>query len=195
MTPDFDRAHYEATELLLKQSLNSLRVDVRNFKFDKSIRIDSIQNYAKLTYKSVDDFWCDEISGCCVLGVDHSGYLILYDDSEQNQRRKHWGVAHEVGHIYLKHKYDDDTSEIEAHFFAAQIVTPEIALIECAKRQGGQLYAEQISSRFNISQEAAARRINTLARRGCYSRNPEDLELLRKLTPLIDAQFPNQFVV
>ena len=48
MQPDFHTAQITATKLLLKQNINSLHIDVRNFKFDKNIVIDSVQNYAKI---------------------------------------------------------------------------------------------------------------------------------------------------
>ena len=189
MQPNFNRAQQEATKLLLKQSINNLRIDVRNFKFDKNIVIDSIQNYAKQVNRPISSFICAEFNGCCVLkSIDNNLNIILYDEREKNNERLHWGIVHEVGHIYLGHKKDDSTEEIEAHYFAAQIVTPEIALIYISKYKKQSISATDISSVFNCSLTSAEKRIKTLST-NIWSFTENDKKLLQKFKPLIDKQF------
>jgi hypothetical protein len=189
MKPDFSKAQNEATKLLLKQNFNSLNIDVRTFKFDRNIKIDSIQHYAKIVNKNVSDFCCSELSGCLVLKVPKFGLsIILYDDSEKNERRKHWGIVHEIGHIYLDHTSDGDVQEIEANFFAAQIVTPEIVLINFAKMQGGHLSSDDIYENFNCSSISSHKRIKTLSSY-TWSYNEYDKMLLAKFKPIIKHFF------
>ena len=189
MQPNFNRAQQEATKLLLKQSINNLHIDVRNFKFDKNIVIDSIQNYAKRVNQPLSSFLCTEFNGCCVIkSINNNINIILYDEREKNNERLHWGIVHEVGHIYLEHEKDDDIEEIEAHYFAAQIVTPEIALIYISKYKKQSISPVDISSVFNCSLTSAEKRIKTLST-NIWSFTENDKKLLQKFKPLIDKQY------
>ena len=190
--PDFDRAQNIATELLLQQHINSLFIDIRTFRFNKRIKIDSIQNFAQTVNKPITDFTCNEFSGCCVI-LHPRCSLILYDDEEPNECRKHWGIVHEVGHIYLGHKTDGEKEEKEAHFFTAQIVMPEIVLHNIEDRCDG-LYPEEISDMFNASFGSACKRLETFKRRGCFSSSQRDKMLLAKFRPLLDDIYPSEGV-
>lgn len=164
MQPDFSKAQLEATKLLLQQELTSFHIDVRNFKFDKNIIIDSIQHYSQLVNMNISAFICSELSGCYVIKIPNKDLnIILYDDTEKNEERKHWGIVHELGHIYLEHTCDGEKEEIEAHFFAAQIVTPEILLLKLAKIQNGRLSSTDICENFNCTYTASCKRIKTLS--------------------------------
>lgn len=192
--PNFEAAQNAATNLLLQQNLNSLHIDVRKFRFDRDIVIDSIQNYAVVTGRPLSDFTCDQFSGCCV--VKHPrAQLILFDDSVSDDRRKHWGIVHEVGHVYLNHDKDEKKEEIEAHFFAAQLIAPEIVLWDIVKRTGS-LCGVDVYLSFNISFQAAEKRIQTMRSRGMYNTNSIDKALLEKFRPLLDKRFsplPEQY--
>lgn len=184
--PDFDRAQNEATKLLLRQKINSLFIDVRKFTFDRRIIIDSVQHYAHILDRPISNFICDEFSGCCVIPHPRCN-LVLYDDWEPNEYRKHWGIVHEVGHVYLEHDIDDEKEEKEANFFAAQIVAPEIVLHAILARKGT-LSKEDLLMRFNISHEAAVKRISTLNKRPCYNNSNIDKMLLSKFSPVLDIE-------
>ena len=163
MKPNFDRAQDTATALLVQQELHSLHIDVRDFCLPSNIVIDSIQNFCKCTGRPLSDFNTQNLDGACTIKCDGKN-IILYDDNISYEPRKHWGIAHELGHVYLGHTDDNRNSEIEAHFFAAQVVTPEIVLISMAKRQG-HLFGYELPEYFNISWEAAEKRISCLNRK------------------------------
>lgn len=186
MKPDFDKAQNTATELLLRQNINSLYIDVRNFTLPSYITIDSMQNYASITGFPLYCLEQSNIEGALLL-KQGSQYVILYDDNIRNESRKHWGVVHELGHLLLGHTDDDRKSEIEAHFFTAQVVTPEIVLWNICKRQGA-LYDYELPNRFNISCEAATKRIQTLQRRNCYNCSSIDTQLLERFSPILDRE-------
>lgn len=188
--PDFDRAQNEATALLLKQNLTSLFIDVRKFKYDRKIVIDSVQNYAKIVKQPVSNFTCGKFKGCCVIRYKDVS-LILFDDTEQNEPRKHWGIVHELGHIYLEHTKDGEIEEKEAHFFAAQIVMPEIVMMELAKRCGT-LYPELLCSICNASYTSASNRISTFNRRCAFNSSAKDRKLLDKFKPILEQEYPKR---
>lgn len=186
--PDFDRAQNAATDLLNNQCLGSLFIDVRTFQFDRRIIIDSIQSYASKTGQQVGDLICGEFSGSYVVKHPRCN-LILYDEREKNECRKHWGIVHEVGHVYLGHENDGAVEEIEAHYFAAQITMPEVALRHISSRLG-RLSTFDIAGVFNASHNAAARRIQTFSRRQGISYGARDIKLFEKLSPLLEAAYP-----
>lgn len=192
MKPDFEKAQNAATELLLGQNIDSLYIDARNFKLPSNIIIDSIQNFSQLTHYPLSLLNTDKIDGALVLSQGNKK-IILYDDDISNEQRKHWGIIHELGHIYLGHIYlghtdDCKNSEIEAHFFAAQLVSPEIVLWDICRRKG-QLTDTDIFTHFNLSYEASTKRIQTLSRRLRYNSAASDKELLNKFVPILDRVF------
>ena len=189
MSPDFQRAQTEATKLLLRQDVNQLKIDVRRFKYDKRIIIDSVQHYAALVKQDISCFITKEFNGSCLLKYKDRGlFIVLYDENEPNEEKKHWGITHEIGHIYLGHEKDDDIEEIEAHFFAAQIIAPEIVLLYFAKLNHGHLESYDIYSNFNCSLQAAQKRIKTLSSYH-WSNTLYDQQLLSKFKPLVEKQF------
>ena len=186
--PDFERAQNTASELLLKQKIDGLYIDVRNFSFDRRIIIDSLQNYARVTKRPIEDFICEQFDGCCLVKHPRCS-IVLYDDNEQNECRKHWGIAHEIGHIYLDHKQDLEIEEKEAHFFAAQLIMPECVIHEIASLMSGSIAAYDLFSHFNASYKSAQKRIDTIIRRGCMSWAERDQLLLEKFRPFIYQLF------
>lgn len=186
MRPNFEKAQNMATRLLLEQNLDSLFIDVRKFMFSNNITIDSMQNFCNLTGYPISDLKVNNIDGACTL-IRGKHRILLYDDSVSNDARKHWGIIHELGHVYLGHTCDDSKSEIEAHFFAAQIVTPEIVLWDIYKRQG-QLTNLDVFSWFNVSYESAGKRIKTMNRRHRYNVGDIDKQLLNKFSPILDRE-------
>ena len=183
MKPDFEKAQNTATMLLLQQNVNSLYIDVRNFNLPAFITIDTMQNYAMLTGFPLCMLRESQVDGSCVIKTG-GRCIILYDDAVQNEQRKHWGIAHELGHIFLGHEDDSEKSEKEAHFFAAQIVAPEIVLMELCRRRG-RLNDAEIYWYFNLSHEAAEKRLTTLLRRSTFNFADIDKQLLIKFIPLL----------
>ncbi len=184
-TPDFDAAKCAAVSLLLQQPITELNFDVRKFHFNRKILIDSIQRYSQIVNRKPSEFMGDGIEGTYNVNLSNGYSLILYDDSCPNTRRKHWGIVHEIGHIYREHTEDSRNNEIEAHFFAAELVAPEVALLYLAEKLGT-VTVDDIYQLFNISYEAAYKRIRTLHNKHFYDANPLDRELLYKLKPLLN---------
>lgn len=108
-------------------------------------------------------------SESAVLMEMNGAHIIFYNQSEALYRIR-FSILHEFGHYILGHKrnlsYHDalyGVQEVEANCFAAQILMPEQLLRELSKR--GMILSEEFIMRvFNVSWEAAEKRINTLAR-------------------------------
>jgi hypothetical protein len=101
-------------------------------------------------------------------------YLIIFDDSLKNTPRLRWSIAHELGHIFLGHfvnfeatsLHEDGLSdekygvlEKEAHWFAAQLLSPKPALYIFKYKDR----PEYLSQLCNISYYAAAKRAAELS--------------------------------
>lgn len=186
MKPDFDRAQDTATALLLQQDLYTLHIDAREFHLPPNIIIDSIQNYCEITETPISSFSAKSLEGACTVRYEGKN-IILYDDDIAYEPRKHWGIAHELGHVYLGHTIDNREAEIEAHFFAAQLVAPEIVLLNMAKRQG-HLYGCELPEYFNISWEAAEKRVSCLKKRYGYNYGVNDKLLEARFAPILDKE-------
>ena len=74
-------------------------------------------------------------------------------------------MGHELGHLQCGHDLDNkdvyDIYEVEANFFAAQLLMPEQVIIELQNR-GAMITKENLIEWFSVSKEAAEKRIATL---------------------------------
>lgn len=150
-----------ATELLSKQQLSSTKIDARKLVYEKEIVFDSIQNYCIATKTPITKFYSKGKlrDGCTIDDRESDLYFILYNEN-LCENRINWTIAHEVGHIYMRHKYDSAKEEIEAHFFAAQLLMPEYVLLQIYFNSGS-LTKKDLTTLFFVSGEAAEKRINT----------------------------------
>ena len=187
MKPNFTLCKKSATELLLKQDLRSSRINVQNLKYDKRIIFDSIQNYAEITKTPIENLIDPDTrilsDGCCLSAPSSNAFIVLYnDDIDSFYERLNWTLAHEIGHIYLGHKRDSDIEEIEAHFFAAQLLVPDYALYMIDKFYD--LNHCDISKVFGVSLQAAKKRLNTY-RSNSISINSADKDIWDMMEPHI----------
>lgn len=158
----------QATKLLAKQKLRSTKINVFNLEYDKKIVFFSIQEYANVTNTPIEKFYIKSklIDGCTIYDKDLDLYIVLYNEKLCASRRN-WTLAHEIGHIYLGHTKDTDKEEIEAHFFAAQLLIPEYVLYMMSK-EIGDLSHRDITSIFFVSKDAALKRIDTFKKKTSY---------------------------
>lgn len=168
MKPNFDDAEYAAKLLRLNQPDDSLALDVKKMQFDFPIIIDTFQNYAKLTGIPIQDLYLSKSSHDGYTIQSANNYIILYDnDTSRSEERLNWTLAHELGHIYLGHKTDGARQEIEAHWFAAELLAPELVIRQIAKTITVNPFV--IQHLFGVSFEAASKRINSLIRKTCWN--------------------------
>ncbi|WRS27252.1 ImmA/IrrE family metallo-endopeptidase [Oscillospiraceae bacterium MB08-C2-2] len=189
MKPDFERCRRLATQLLLRQNKAALQTDVRSLTFDRPVLIDSLQNYARLTHTPCSLLtsslhWLD--GGTLVWGNTR---VVLYDHTQKNDRRINWTLAHEIGHIYLEHTEDGPLQEIEAHFFAAQLLMPEVLVQYLAahhpRSQQNTLTRRDLTTCFGVSNLAAQKRLDSLCP-SAGSCSGEEQFLLQRCMPALN---------
>ncbi len=190
MRPDFRRCEAAAKQLLLQQTLTSAWIDVRALQFDKTVLFDSFQHYCELTGMSPGTGPASLRDGCTLIrGTTH---LVLYHDGERKRDRLNFTLAHEVGHIYLGHRTDGDIQEVEANFFAAELLMPESVVRYMIRRNHG-ARAEDLHEWFYVTLTAAQKRLQTLRRKGGFSPTAADREILRRFLPYLSADDPPVF--
>ena len=159
--PDFARAQRLATKLLARQTFEKPCVSVRDLNLGPSVIFDTFENYRSITNSPIP---CGNCSACGVAICLGKKFLILYDEKERNQKRLNWTLAHELGHICLGHKCDGQVQEIEANFFAAQLLMPAVVINEMEKIVG-RLSCQELCVIFGVSLQAARHRVKTLSRK------------------------------
>ncbi len=172
--PDFDKCIKLANDLLFKQSFISTRLDVTTLIFSKKIYFFSIQEYCEATDTKLTDFISKAnqclVDGCTIKYGEF--YFILHNDKPQCKEHLNWTRAHEIGHIYLNHNKDEDLEEVEAHFFAAQLLMPEYTLRQASSHF--KLDCSTIMDVFGVSEEAALKRMNTLSKKWFFNPSAKD---------------------
>ena len=163
--PNFRKAKSLATQLLYSQSKKTdLKTNIESLAFDKNIKFVTIQDFCDKTKNSILCFQCSDNNlpdGMCQYIEKTDTYVVLYNQSLFPHRKK-WTIAHELGHIYLGHTEDNDIAEIEAHFFAAQLLMPEQVVLYLKDLNDGDITAEKLVELFDVSFESATKRINTI---------------------------------
>lgn len=90
----------------------------------------------------------DNKDGFCIKYKNN--YIICYND-QINKLRQRWTIAHEIGHIILKHQlFTVKNFEREAHDFAQNLLCPLVAFDLCKIN-----IAKAAMQLFNISEQAA----------------------------------------
>lgn len=169
---DFKKCQRLATELLANQHLSLTKINVMNLQYDKNILFFSIQDYAQSTNTPLSDYFIKDklVDGCTIKKDDL--YIVLYN-KDICPSRINWTLGHEIGHIYLRHIEDTDKEEIEAHFFAAQLLMPECVLFNINETYR-KLSVSDITNLFFVSKDAAEKRLSTFVKKTYYSCTESD---------------------
>lgn len=166
--PDFEKCTTEATKLLYKQDVSDRILNIQKLNYDKNIMFDSIQDYCQLTRTPLFYFLSENRQmlrdGCTIYVPEHDLYIVLYNVEIRYFEHLNWTLAHEIGHIYLEHTEDGDLEEVEAHYFAAQLMMPDFALFTMA-HEYGRISVKDVVEIFGVSEEAATKRIETMKKR------------------------------
>lgn len=151
------------------------------------------------------------------LHTDGNGHFIMFYNEAKPQTRQRFTAGHETGHHMLGHDMELISSyrqtkdkrfeplynkcEAESNMFAAELLMPEPVIIEIFKR-GCKISRPFLKSIFNVSEEAAKVRMNTVRKvyswecfrkyKAEYSVSYDDI-LLQKFKTFIDKIAPLQF--
>jgi Zn-dependent peptidase ImmA (M78 family) len=182
-----DKAREAAAELLLRQRLRSLFLDITKLRYDRPLLFRSYRDFCRETNMTLADLTANGRlpDGFTLKPAqdDTAPCVILYNERQQNPRRRNFTLAHEIGHIYLDHRDDSDKNEAEANRFASELLMPEALLREMASGAGRPLTAEDVLDTFALSRQAANLRLQKLAI--AASPTPQDREILRRFALLL----------
>lgn len=127
-------------------------------------------------------------------------YIIFYNEQEKMERVR-FSIGHELGHRLLGHVLNlplgeqYSRQEVETNFFAAQLLMPEQILREFQKR-GAVINRKFLMTAFGVSEQAADKRIETLAKTVCEWRSRAEREfddvILIKFAAFIDRVCPQR---
>lgn len=169
--PDYDRAATMAYRCLLK--LNIAKLPVRPLEILRKCRHTVVYTYlqaAENLHMDESEFEkrCGDTDAFTVRGGEQ--YVVCYRPGG-NPARLNFTLAHELGHILLKHMGDTRAEEEEANCFAGHLLCPVTAVAGMS--------AEEIATSCYVSRSAA---INALENR----RGQCEKELLKKVEKLFE---------
>lgn len=172
--PRFDYVTKTAYEFLLEYGYDRFPISPFKVLEDISEHVRCLSwSDARTILKSKDPFHLHEINAEArtIRRRDNGLYFIIYDDMTVNSSdRISWTIMHEIGHIVLGHlidfgetcldrggltKKDYGTLEVEAHYFAAEVLMPTAIL-----KYFRDITIEEISLLFGVSEEAAKKKHN-----------------------------------
>jgi hypothetical protein len=148
---------------LLKQKVVNLPIDPLRFKFDNDgIILSSFQHYCRLSKASIDNATCEGYfeDGYIVADFRPELKLILYNEEKYNPRMR-FTILHEIGHVRLGHTKHGAIEEIEANFYASQVIAPNVLIKELFHRNYP-ITRDCLMSSFRISKECANKKMTFL---------------------------------
>lgn len=153
--PDFFSAKIKAYETLIKQSPFSFPINPKKIKLSNcNIVIISLQEYSKITNTSLEKLTSNMVFADGYTYFKNNTAYIFYNEDIDTEGRKIWTIAHELGHIALNHTIQCNKNEIEANFFASQLLAPQCVLKQLLKN-GAKITSAYISEKFKLSKEAS----------------------------------------
>lgn len=194
--PDFKLATNTADIFLLSAGITQFPFSLK--KLLKRITLYSISlcSYSKAKQKyGIDPSKLGSNDGETIKRGDK--YIIFYNDNQLKTRQR-WTIAHEIGHIVMKHSFENideqlySKMEVEANFFAAQLLIPN-QIINIAIERGYNITVDFIIQNFNVSEEAAIKKLETLNKNYEYNYKKDDDSLNILFSGFVDMIAPNKF--
>ena len=126
-----DRAADAACRVLLKLGINRFPVDPLDIlRRCRNTRVMTFQEAAEAMALTEDDLsrLCSDAEAMTIrdMGADEDRYLVCYR-TDGNRARLNFTLAHELGHIILRHNRNTQEEEKEADCFASHLLCPVIA--------------------------------------------------------------------
>lgn len=194
---NFIKAREKASEILLLQSNDNFPIDLFNLNFKEfNIIIFSFQKYSKLTGVKIEDLFAqgNGKDGYSIPNIRNNISLILYNENIESSGRIRWTIAHEIGHLALKHKKQGAIEEIEADTFASQLLAPQCILKKLVKSRVN-LSTKYLMEKFALSEKAAINSIKKITNKlennnGLFY----DEYILQKYISFIQGELPKNYI-
>ncbi len=168
-------------EILIRENITELPIKLVPLCRQMGIRI--------IRYADIPGFAKRDRDGCST--VINNQYCILYDET-LSTTRKRFTIAHELGHVIMKHSGMPD-EETEANIFASRLLMPACVLYEC-----GVSSATDIMELCDVSRTAAEirlERLNILRKRGKFYTSPLERQVYKQFEGFITnlRRYPGYF--
>lgn len=192
--PSFKKIVEDTSLLLLSSNV------ANEFPFSIKKLVKEKTNIKCISYSKASDYGTDISqfgSDDAVLFSKNGKEIIFYNDDITSAGRKKFSISHELGHKFEKHDPSNqslyDLYEVEANFFAAQLLMPEQVINELARR-GKEINVANLVKWFGVSGAAARKRIDTLSKLDFSMRSTEEKEMdelvISKYSHFIDSIAP-----
>jgi Zn-dependent peptidase ImmA (M78 family) len=163
--PEFEYARIAAYNLLLAQPNPYIGMKATDIVVPgKKLVFSTLQDYSSVTGVSMYDLTASgKISLGCHVNISDKTYLLLHNENILSANCENWTNLHEIGHICLGHSKNGDKEEVEAHFFAACFLMPD-PVIKSLEINGVNITSYLLTEHFNVSPEAAHKKLNTISK-------------------------------
>lgn len=154
--PDFGAAVKAARTFSIEYKLSNFPLHLEELELP-DIFVSSYLDFEQLTECSIQTFLPDGAIQDGFTIMQDGKAIVLYNQDIATPQRKNWTIAHELAHICLQHKVDNDKEEVEANFFAAELLAP-MPIIDQLATNGASISVEFLEKTFYLSHMAAEKR-------------------------------------
>ena len=187
---NFIKARHKASEILLLQEGDlTFPIDVKTIKVpNNDVKFVSYKDYAKLVHIDINELTNNGNFEDAMVFRKNSTCLILYNDDINNKGRLLWNLAHELGHLILDHKEQNEKTEIEANTFASQLLLPQ-CLLKTLITAGKRITIPYLQNKFGLSISAAKSCLKLVEKKldRDYDAEYDDI-ILRKCNAFIEQE-------
>ena len=197
--PEFSRSYKLGNEILVSShSLTDFPFSIKKIVQERGNGSIACKPFSKAALYGVDITTFGSESA--TIFAYNGRYIIFYNEEEKMERVR-FSIGHELGHYLLGHDFNlpkgdqYDRQEVETNFFAAQLLMPEQILKEFQKRSAV-INKQFLMTAFGVSEKAAIKRIETLAKTNSEWRSRTEREfddvILIKFAAFIDHVCPQR---
>jgi hypothetical protein len=196
LKPNFEKAYVRANDTLVTSSA------IATFPFSSKALVEEYNEIRCRSYKRAREHGVDISnfgSDSSVIFRKENRVVIFYNETKPQPHVK-FSILHEFAHYILNHNFSYleneayNIAEVEANYFAAQVLMPEQLLREFESR-GVKINCEFLQKAFGVSAQAASKRIKTLERtsikRHSISERESDELILLKFSNFLNSTYPS----
>lgn len=174
--PDFSKAYIVANEILVTSKVID-KFPFSTTKLIKEFSDLSIHSFSRARSLGINPN--DLGSKSALISRKQGKHILFFNDNHLKTRIK-FSLLHEFGHFLLGHEFTDITDEIynkqevEANFFAAQILMPKQLIDELRKREV--IITERfLIEKFGVSKIASQKRLEHINKVSEYRKKNEEV--------------------
>lgn len=169
MRPNYDKAVRESINVLMDFDFNTIPIDLDIIfkKYKRTIRKCSYTKFASKRNLSIEEVceYFESDLGACAYDRKTERYIIYYNDTKNNGQLDRFTIAHELGHVFLRH-YDEVDGDVllrkkipgrkykgledEANCFARNLLSP-VPLVNRVIDMDSGFDVDELMEAFNIS--------------------------------------------